>query len=41
MIMPRGDTLLLPANPLFVWFTLLLAFALNVLAVFLAGDVAR
>ena len=29
MIMPRGDTLLLPANPLFVWFTLLLAFALN------------
>jgi len=29
MIMPRGDTLLLPANPLFVWFTLLVAFVLN------------
>ena len=30
MIMPRPeDTLLLPANPLFVWFTLLLAFVLN------------
>jgi rod shape-determining protein MreD len=30
MIMPRGaDTLLLPANPLFVWLTLVLAFALN------------
>jgi rod shape-determining protein MreD len=30
MIMPRGDHLLLPANPLFVWGTLLVAFALNV-----------
>lgn len=29
MILPRGDALLLPANPLFVWFTLLLAFLLN------------
>ena len=29
MILPRGDALLLPANPLFVWFTLLFAFALN------------
>jgi rod shape-determining protein MreD len=30
MIMPRSfDQLLLPVNPLFVWFTLLLAFALN------------
>ncbi|MFT3663737.1 rod shape-determining protein MreD [Piscinibacter sp.] len=29
MIMPRGDTLLLPANPLFVWLTLVLAFLLN------------
>lgn len=30
MIMPRGaDTLLLPANPLFVWFTLLAAFVAN------------
>ena len=29
MIMPRGDTLLLPANPLFVWLTLLVAFVLN------------
>ncbi len=30
--MPRNsDQLLLPANPLFVWFTLLLAFALNVI----------
>jgi len=29
MIMPRGDALLLPANPLFVWLTLLVAFALN------------
>lgn len=29
MIMPRGAELLLPANPLFVWFTLLLAFMLN------------
>lgn len=29
MIMPRGDHLLLPANPLFVWFTLILAFLLN------------
>ena len=32
MIMPRtSGQLLLPANPLFVWFTLLLAFALNVI----------
>ncbi|WP_374563577.1 rod shape-determining protein MreD [Ideonella sp.] len=30
MIMPRGDQLLLPVNPLFLWFTLLLAFALNI-----------
>ena len=30
MIMPRGsDQLLLPVNPLFLWFTLLLAFVLN------------
>ncbi|MFO1339544.1 MAG: rod shape-determining protein MreD [Burkholderiaceae bacterium] len=30
MIMPRGsDQLLLPVNPLFLWFTLLLAFGLN------------
>ena len=30
MIMPRSaDQLLMPVNPLFVWFTLLLAFALN------------
>jgi rod shape-determining protein MreD len=29
-MMPRGsDQLLLPVNPLFMWFTLLLAFALN------------
>ena len=27
----NSDQLLLPANPLFVWFTLLLAFALNVI----------
>jgi rod shape-determining protein MreD len=31
MIMPRGDHLLLPANPLFVWFTLILAFLLNLI----------
>ena len=32
MIMPRGaDQLLLPANPLFIGFTLLVAFALNLL----------
>jgi len=31
MIMPRGaGQLLLPANPLFVWFTLAMAFALNI-----------
>ncbi len=31
MIMPRtSGQLLLPANPIFVWFTLLLAFALNI-----------
>ena len=29
MIMPRGEDLLLPANPLFVWFTLIVAFLLN------------
>ena len=30
MILPRAaDQLLLPVNPLFVWFTLLLAFGLN------------
>ena len=30
MIMPRSaDQLLMPVNPLFMWFTLLLAFALN------------
>jgi rod shape-determining protein MreD len=29
MIMPRGDHLLLPANPLWVWGSLLAAFALN------------
>ena len=29
MIMPRGDHLLLPANPLFVWFTLIVAFLVN------------
>lgn len=29
MIMPRGDTLLLPANPLFVWLTLIFALLLN------------
>ena len=34
MIMPRrSDQLLLPVNPLFVWFTLLVAFALNVVPV--------
>jgi len=32
MIMPRGaDQLLLPLNPLFMWFTLLFAFALNLI----------
>src|ERR1700712_2587761 len=32
MIMPRAsDQLLLPVNPLFVWFTLLFAFALNII----------
>ena len=31
MIMPRSsDQLLLPVNPLFVWFTLLVAFAFNI-----------
>jgi rod shape-determining protein MreD len=30
MIMPRGsDQLLLPVNPVFLWFTLLMAFAVN------------
>jgi rod shape-determining protein MreD len=38
MIMPRGsDQLLLPVNPLFVWLTLLLAFAANLVP---AGRVA-
>ena len=32
MIMPRGEAqLLLPVNPLFVWFTLGVAFALNII----------
>ncbi|NDY91036.1 rod shape-determining protein MreD [Ideonella livida] len=31
MIMPRGDQLLLPVNPFFLWFTLLAAFAFNLL----------
>jgi rod shape-determining protein MreD len=31
MIMPRGEALLMPANPLFVGLTLLLAFGLNLL----------
>jgi rod shape-determining protein MreD len=31
MIMPRGEALLMPANPLFVGFTLLLAFGFNLL----------
>lgn len=31
MIMPRGQQLLLPANPLFIWGTLVAAFLLNVL----------
>ncbi|MCY7314084.1 MAG: rod shape-determining protein MreD [Rubrivivax sp.] len=31
MIMPRGDQLLLPANPFFIALTLLLAFAVNLL----------
>jgi rod shape-determining protein MreD len=31
MIMPRGEALLLPANPLFIGFTLLLAFGFNLL----------
>lgn len=29
MILPRGDALLLPANPLFVWLTLVIAFLFN------------
>ncbi|HEX7437756.1 MAG TPA: rod shape-determining protein MreD [Caldimonas sp.] len=34
MIMPRStDQLLMPVNPLFMWFTLLVAFALNVVPV--------
>ncbi len=34
MIMPRPeDTLLLPANPLFVWLTLIVAFALNLVPI--------
>ena len=33
-MMPRSeDQLLLPVNPLFVWFTLLLAFALNIVPI--------
>lgn len=31
MIMPRGEALLLPANPFFIAFTLLVAFGLNML----------
>ena len=31
MIMPRGQQLLLPANPWFIWGTLMLALALNML----------
>jgi rod shape-determining protein MreD len=31
MIMPRGQQLLLPARPLFIWITLLLALAFNML----------
>lgn len=27
--MPRGNQLLLPVNPVFIWFSLLVAFALN------------
>jgi rod shape-determining protein MreD len=30
-MMPRGDQLLLPVNPLFMWFSLLLAFMINLL----------
>lgn len=30
-MMPRGNELLLPANPLFIWLSLLIAFALNLL----------
>jgi rod shape-determining protein MreD len=34
VIMPRGsDQLLLPVNPLFLWFTVLLAFAVNLVPV--------
>lgn len=32
-IMPRGDQLLLPVNPAFMWFTLVVAFMLNLLPV--------
>jgi rod shape-determining protein MreD len=31
MIMPRGDQLLLPLNPLFLWFSLVVALLLNML----------
>jgi rod shape-determining protein MreD len=31
MIMPRGEVLLLPANPIFIWATLLVAFMLRIL----------
>lgn len=30
-MMPRGSTLLLPVNPVFIWFSLLVAFLLNML----------
>ena len=30
-MMPRGSTLLLPVNPVFIWFSLLVAFLLNLL----------
>lgn len=34
MIMPRSaDQLLMPVNPLFMWFTLLIAFALNIVPI--------
>jgi len=34
MIMPRSaDQLLMPVNPLFMWFTLLVAFALNIVPI--------
>ena len=32
-LMPRGDQLLLPVNPVFMWFTLLVAFVLNLMPI--------